>query len=252
MPLISHPIAMEGEVEITATSKVLKKSINVSNTHRDTVFVYREDVFPNETPILVQYTPIRVPILVQYTPIRVPILVQYTPIRVPILVQYTPIRVPILVQYTPIRVPILVQYTQTLVPILVQYTPIRVPILVQYTPIRQDVGHYEFIVTKSPSHRDGGKLESVPAPPPHSKVCLHRILTAKGACTAPSQQSVPAPPPHSKVCLHRLLTAKCACSAPSQQHPSHSRGRLVRCLNSPLRSKKQGLRKERESPAPAN
>ena len=170
-----------------ATSKVLKRSISVSNTHRDTVFVYREDVFPNKTPILVQYTPIRVPILVQYTPIRVPILVQYTPIRVPILVQYT---------------------------------PIRVPILVQYTSTREDAGHYEFIVAKSPSNRDGGKLESVPAPPPYSKVCRHR-----------------------------LLTAKCACS---QQHPSHSRGRLVRCLNSPLRSKKQGLRKERESPAPAN
>ena len=139
MPLISHPIAMEGEVEITATSKVLKRSINVSNTHHDTVFVYWEDVFPNKTPILVQYT-----------------------------------------------------------------------------PIREDVGHYEFIVAKSPSHRDGVKLESVPAPPPHSKVCLHRSLTAKCACTAPSQQSVPAPPPHSKVCLHRPLTAKCACTAPSQ------------------------------------
>ena len=47
----------------------------------------------------------------------------------------------------------------------------------------------------------------VPAPPPHSKVCLHHPLTAKCACTAPSQRSVPAPPPHNKVCLHRPLTA---------------------------------------------
>ena len=194
---MSNPIALEGEVEITPTSKVLKRSISVSNTHHDTVFVYREDVFPNETPILVQYT------------------------------------------------------------------PIRVPILVQYTPIRQDVGHYECIIAKSPSHRDGGKLESMPAPPPHSKGWLHRPLTAKCACTAPSQQSVPAPPPHSKVCLHRPLRAKCACTAPSQQSvpapPTHSKVcmhhpltvkrhlihvcKLVGCLNSPLRSKKQGQRK---------
>ena len=71
---------MAGEVEIMATSKVLKRSVNVSNTHHDTVFRHGEDVFPNETPILVQYT-----------------------------------------------------------------------------PIGQDVGHYESITAKSPSHTDGGK-----------------------------------------------------------------------------------------------
>ena len=141
--LMSSPTALVGEVEIMATNKVLKISINVSNTHYDTDF-------RNEPPICVQYT-----------------------------------------------------------------------------PIGEDTGHFESIVENlSPSHTDGGILESVPAQPlttkcactaPHNKVCLHRPLTTKCTCTAPSQQSVPAPPLHNKVCLHRPLTTKCACTAPSQQ-----------------------------------
>ena len=42
---------------IMATSKVLQISINISNTHHDTVFRNGEDVLPHETSILVQYTP---------------------------------------------------------------------------------------------------------------------------------------------------------------------------------------------------
>ena len=151
--LMSSPTALVGEVEIMATNKVLKRSINVSNTHYDTDF--------RNEPL----------------------------------------------------------------------------ICVQYTPIGEDTGHFESIVENlSPSITDGGILESVPArplttkcactapsqqsvpaPPPHNKVCLHRPLTTKCACTAPSQQSVTAPPPHNKVCLHRPFTTKCACTAPSQQ-----------------------------------
>ena len=39
-----------------ATSKVFKKLIYVINTHHDIAFSFGEDVFPNETPITVQYT----------------------------------------------------------------------------------------------------------------------------------------------------------------------------------------------------
>ena len=49
---------MVGEVEIMATSKVFKKLIYVINTHHDIAFSFGEDVFPNETPITVQYTKI--------------------------------------------------------------------------------------------------------------------------------------------------------------------------------------------------
>ena len=72
--------------------------------------------------------------------------------------------------------------------------PNETPILVQYTPIGENAEHYESIV-KSPSHMDEGKLESVPALPPHNKTHLIHVC------------------------------------------------RLVRCLNSPLRSKKKGLKK---------
>ena len=148
--LISNPTAMVGEVEIMSTSKVLKGSIVVSTTHHDTRFRYGEDVFPDQTYILVQYT-----------------------------------------------------------------------------PVGDNAGNYEYIVAKSPSYTDVGKLESVPASPPHNKVCLHCPITTKCACTAPSQQSVPAPPPHNKVCLHCPLTTKCACTAPHNKV----------CLHRPLTTK---------------
>ena len=54
--LMLNSTTVAGEVEIMATSKVLKRSVSVSNTHHDTVFRYGEDVFPNEFHILVQYT----------------------------------------------------------------------------------------------------------------------------------------------------------------------------------------------------
>ena len=50
--LISNPTAVIGEIYIMATSKVLKRSISVSDTHRDTVFKFGEDVFPNETQFM--------------------------------------------------------------------------------------------------------------------------------------------------------------------------------------------------------
>ena len=114
--LMSNPTAMVGEVEIMAISQALKRSINVSNTHHDTVFRYGEDVFPNETPI-----------------------------------------------------------------IPVQYTPIGVYVGTTNLPLRN------LLVIWS----------------------LHRPLTPKCACTAPSQQSVPASPPHNKTPSHsRVLVSQ--------------------------------------------
>ena len=54
---MSDSTAMVGELEITATAKLLKRPIHVSNNHHGTVYRYGDEEFTNVLPIHVKFTP---------------------------------------------------------------------------------------------------------------------------------------------------------------------------------------------------
>ena len=54
---MSDSTAMVGELEITATAKLLKRPVHVSNNHHGTVYRYGDEAFTNVLPIHVKFTP---------------------------------------------------------------------------------------------------------------------------------------------------------------------------------------------------
>ena len=56
---MSDSTAMVGELEITATAKLLKRPVHVSNSHHGTVYRYGDEEFTNVLPIHVKFTPMR-------------------------------------------------------------------------------------------------------------------------------------------------------------------------------------------------